>query len=79
LKESGKILSEEHVSTEIGGRTVEGLHRILAGPKGNFRQEVVYRGCSVGDPALYPPEDKGQMLSEAKRLLFELVSQRANT
>jgi hypothetical protein len=49
--------------------------RVRAGPKGAFRQEIVYLGRSVGDPILYPPGEKERMLAEAKRLLFELAGQ----
>jgi hypothetical protein len=78
LKEARKILSEERVNTDAGGKIIEGLQLILAGPKGTFRQEIVYRGRSVGDPSSYPLGDKDRMLAEAKRLLFELADQGSN-
>jgi hypothetical protein len=75
LKVARKILSEERINTDVGGKIIGGLQRILAGPKGTFRQEVVYLGRSVGDSNSYPPEDQDRMLAEAKRLLFELAGQ----
>jgi hypothetical protein len=75
LKEDRKILAEERVNTHVGGKVIGGVQRILAGPKGAFRQEIVYLGRSVGDPILYPPGEKERMLAEAKRLLFELAGQ----
>lgn len=78
MKEIRKILSEERVNTDVGGKIIGGLQRILAGPNGTFRQEVVYLGRSVGDPTSYPPGDEERMLTEAKRLLFELFDQGSN-
>jgi hypothetical protein len=75
LKETRKILSEERINADFGGKIIGGLQRILAGPKGTFRQEVVYLGRSVGDPITYSLGDKDRMLAEAKRLLFELADQ----
>jgi hypothetical protein len=78
LEENRKILSEERVNTDVGGKIIGGLQRILAGPNGTLRQEVVYLGRCVGDPVSYPPEDKVRMLSGAKRLLVELFGQSPN-
>lgn len=78
MEEGRKILSEERVSTDVGGKIIGGLQRILAGPNGTFRQEIVYLGRSVGDPTSYLPGDKDRMLEEAKLLLFELFGQGPN-
>ena len=78
MKQSRKILSEERLNTDVGGKIIGGFQRILAGPNGTLRQEVVYLGRCVGDSVSYPPVDKNRMLVEAKRLLFELFGQGPN-
>jgi hypothetical protein len=78
LKTDGKILSEERITTGVNGKIFGGVQRILQGTKGTLRQEVVYLGRTLGDPASYPPGEKERMLTEARRLLFDLVGQDPN-
>ncbi len=72
MQEFRKILSEERVNTDIGGKIILGFQLTLAGPKNTFRQEVVYLGRSVGDPNSYELGEEARMLEQAKRLLCDL-------
>jgi hypothetical protein len=69
-----KFISEERISTVVGGKVVEGFRRVLQVGKSQLHQEVIYLGFSLGDVITYPPADQLKMIDGAKRLLWEIAS-----
>jgi hypothetical protein len=69
-----KFVSEERISTVVGGKVVEGFRRVLQVGKSKLHQEVIYLGFSLGDVVTYPLADQLRMIDGAKRLLWEIAN-----